>query len=549
MKKQIIAHLITFLILISCNKDDTEILNLNAGNLKVRIVNELRQPLAGVTISIESLSALTDTNGESVFQGLPVKEHAVSVFKQLYSKTTQKVNILQGKTTILEITLVREDVFVPLKMTKYEGILGNNDQGIQDSIHVLFNKPISVERIQSNWSSCEAAINFSPTDNNMGVQFSFSCAELGGRYPFSITVKDKEGDSLTENIEVSFYHTKLDLEGYTTDMLLINEDKELLISAFNPSRILRYSIESNSILQIYDMSTIMSPIKLSYNPYNDQVYVLGNTDPSAEDRYTGINRPDVYTLNYHTGKISLAFTAVPDEKDHPNAPANIPYNIGFTKTGLGVILLKSNGSSALRWKLIDSSKKDKIYAYPHFENSTVTEHNYFVNMWTNFNQSKLLLTLEDGSVNYGIFDGTTAEISMLHPGSGTRSYTITPHKKVDKFYVRQLYNQFIMDLKGNLSKISGLDSRHGGKADFSYRNNENNIIYICEEQSFVNEPNSFQVLDYNTATTLKSCDVIDDLQEFSTTVNGKYGVAQKRNSDKSSSIYTFLTDTFYSHID
>jgi hypothetical protein len=275
---------------------------------------------------------------------------------------------------------------------------------------------------------------------------------------------------------------------------------------------------------------------------------MGNTDPNAEYRYTGMNRPDVYGLNYHTGEISLAFTVAPDEKDHPSSPANIPYAIGFTKIGLGVVLLQANGSSALRWKIIDSSKNDSIYTYLHYDNSTVTEYTNFHNVYMNFDQSKLFLMQPEGSVNYGIFDGTTEKISILRPSSVTRNYTLTPHKKADKVFVRQLYDQFIMDLNGNLSRISYLDSRHGGNADFSYRKNENKIIYICEAQSFIDVDNSFYILDYNTSTTLQSFDVIENLEEFSTTINGKYGVAYKKNSDKSSSIYTFLTDKFYTHV-
>jgi hypothetical protein len=459
--------------------------------------------------------------------------------------TIRTDSILFISDTIVKRLLVKQHF--PIKLIEYHTILGDDNQGIQDSVYVLFNKPISVNTIHSQWPYCQPEMNYVLTNDKKGVLFSFNCAELGGSYPFSISVSDDAGSSATYEIDAAFYDAKCDIEGYISDILFINQDKEVLISTFNPSRIVKYSIESDSIIQTYDLSSIMAPIHLVYNTYNSKVYLMGNSDPNAVFIHTNINSPYVYTLNHETGEISLAFISEPDEEDHPQYPAIVPFDIGFTRTGLGVLLLKANESSQLRWKLIDSSKNDSIYKYPYY-NDVLHEWIYFNSVHLNYDGYKLYLTRPSGSVEYGIFDALSSQISLLLPSSNTQGHTITANRKQEKFYARQLYSQFIIDLSGNMSQISYMDSRHKGKADFSYRENEENTIYLCESQSFESSPNRFVVLDYNLPALLKTCDVIEDLQGFSTTIDGSYAVAYRPRSGEPSSLYVFRTETFHSHV-
>lgn len=461
--------------------------------------------------------------------------------------TIRTDSILFMSDTIVKKLLVKQ--YGPIKLIENQGILADDNQGIPDSVYVLFNKPISVNNIVSHWSTCDCDINYTQTKDKKGVFFSFSCAELGGSYPFSISVSDLAGNEATFEIDATFYDVKRDIDGYITDFLFLNQDKEVLISTFNPSRIIKYSIESDSIIQTYDLSSLMAPINLVWNPYNSKIYVMGNADPNAVFIHTNVNMPEVYTLDHETGDISLAFISEPDEEDHPQYPANIPYDIGFTRTGLGVILLKANGTTVLRWKLIDSSKNDSIYKYPYYD-EVVDEWSDFHSVHLNYDGYKLYLTQPDGDVDYGIFDAVSSYMSILRPSSVTRSEEITANRKEEEFYARQLYDQFIIDLSGNLSQITYMDSRHGGHADFSYRENEDNIIYLCEEISFVDSRNSFRVLDYNTRTLLKSSDVIDGLLKFSSTIDGKYAIAYipRSGGSEPSSLYIFRTDMFYSHV-
>ena len=436
----------------------------------------------------------------------------------------------------------------PIKLIEKRGLIGNAARSVQDSVVLLFNKPVIIDEINPLPDACVTELNHRAIADSCGVVFNYGCAELGGAYRFSVSVSDSEGDVFSEEIEIPFYKSKLDFAGLVTDHMLVSNDKELLIAAYYPSRILRYHIGHDSVTQTYDLSTIMSPLKLSYNPYNSKVYIMGS-DPGATGWHTSVDRPEVYTLNLQTGEIHHAFTVQPDEYDHPQYPANIPYDMGFTKSGLGIVALKSNGSSTLRWKMIDAAQGDSIYRYPYY-GGEVNESVDFNNIERNYDNSGLYLSQPHGGINYGIFDEATGHLSLICPATTSQGVFISPHREAEKFYAGQLYSQFVTDPDENNSSVTYLDNRHSASASFSYRENNENIIYFCESSSFYLEPNRFYVIDYNNAgTTLMWCGLIEGLQNFKATVDGRYGIAHKRNSDASGSLFVFDTDSFHRYID
>jgi hypothetical protein len=452
------------------------------------------------------------------------------------SSRTDSILVVSG--SVKKKLIVHQSVAIRLLQCK--GKTGNILKGVKDSVLLLFNKPVNIKIIKSTYEYCFDPTPIHYSRNNCAITFDYSCAELGGEYPFTIEVTDNESNSLRKDIMVPFYSARKRMDGYISDFVLINNDKELLVSAFAPNRIFRYSIEDDSILQSYDLSSIISPLKISYNPYDSKLYIMGADPDAAFSEYTTFNKPDVYTLDPVTGEINLAFTVQPDQFDHPQSPAIIPYQLAFTGSGLGIILLKANGSDALRWKLIDCAKNDSIYNYPGYT-GTVDDYYWFNSVHSNFDYTKIFMTKPYSSCQYGIFDASSRQVSLLSPSSSTAGFKITASRKSDRFYARQLYDQFIIDLNGNISSITYLDSRHNGNADFCYETGHDNLIFLCEQISFdvPPEPNQFYILDYNDGNILKSCDLLDGFLDFSTTIDGQYAVASKVNFDYSSSIYVF----------
>lgn len=426
---------------------------------------------------------------------------------------------------------------VGLKLIHSEGIIGNGERDISDSVYVLFNKPIQVKSIESLWENCSTNIQYTLTDNNCGIKFTYSCAKLGGNYPFKISVSDESGSLFTRKIDVPFYKSRRKIEGLMTDYLFLNDDKEILISIFYPNKLIRYSIENDSVIQTYDLSNHIAPMRIFHNPYDSKIYIVGSY-PKINYDWPSTNRPDIFTLDMQTGEIVKVITVIPDEEDHPDDPTNIPVRMGFTKNGHGVIILRANGGSGLRWKLIDCADNYRIYKYPHQINNA----DFFDHIHMNFDQTKLIITQrETGSCDYGIFDGNTQTVSILRPGSVTRSVFIKPNRKNEKVYFGQLYDQFIMDLNGNMSEISYLDNKNDGSVDFSYKENEDNIIYFCDWSYF-------RLMDYNNGTTPMWCDMLYGLRDFRSTLDGKYAIAYFQASD-TSNVYVIKTDSFYRHLE
>ncbi|GEM_PF-4506931 len=422
-----------------------------------------------------------------------------------------------------------------LKLSSYEGIIGNGEAKIQDSVHLHFNKPISTIKIESNYDLCVTQMGYTFANGNKDVYFSYGCGKLGESYPFTITASDNEGGHSVSSIKVPFYKSKRTITGFITDYLLVNQDKEMVIAAFNPSKLIHYSIEKDSVLQTFDLSNAISPVKLSYNPYDSKIYIMGS-DPSTDFRDITITRSDVYTLDLKNGRVVKALTVAPGVNDVPSNPYSIPYGLGFTKYGQGVVLVHANYSSGITWRLIDCTNNNSIKEYP----TKVDNADYLDNVQMNFDQTKLIFTQTyTGSCDYGVFDGATKKMSIIRPPSVTRSIFITPSRKDEKIYFGQLYDQFIMDLKGNMSQISYIDNRFISRsADFSYRPGENNIVYFSED-------NYLRVLDYNYSKTLMWCDAAYGLKKFMATLDGKSGIAYKQNQDLTSSFYVFDINSLY----
>lgn len=424
----------------------------------------------------------------------------------------------------------------PIILLDYQGFIGNEELNIMDSIFLQFNKPIKVSKITASYSNCISDIDVHQVDSGKSVMFSYSCAKLGLSFPFSVSVSDDYGNTLNESITVNFFKSKLDFEGVSFDFLLINEDKEVLIATNEPDRIVRYSIALDSIIQIYDLEGYIAPRKLSYNYFNDKVYMMGS-DLDFWGTFL-IDLPEIYTLDLESSQIEKIIAFKATENDHPEYPVIYPYDIEFTKSGLGMVLMMANGSSSNTFMLIDSSKDDSIYNYPYPH--LITNYDNFTSIHPNFDHSKILILPDNGSVDYGVFKEEDQSISILRPSpniSGQSNFLV-PNRVKDVVYIGQLYEQYIMDFFGNVthSHVSLEDTRGDSSADFSYRSGESNVIY------YVNR-GSFQIIDYGSTANLLKCDINPKLIKLTSTTNGNYIIAFKQTySFQSDCMYVFETE-------
>ena len=432
------------------------------------------------------------------------------------------------------------------KIIETKGIIANEELDIVDSFLVRFNKPINLITIKSNESLCFSDIDIIPSNNNKDFIFSYACGQLGGSYSFKINATDFDGFTIAKDIDIPLYSIKHQFEGYITDYYLINNSNEMYISTnqLDGGTIYHYSIETDSILNSFNLTGIVSPYRFSLNLYDNKLYIVGSTPGYKEN--TGIldtkaftsNVPKIYRLNTNTGIVEDSIEILADELDHPQSPKNIPIDIGFTRSGMGIIILKAIKSSGYRWKFIDTSNNDSIFYYT---DDTFSEYYEYCRVYENYNFTKLFLLSPYGSLYYGIYDNSQKSMSSIISPVFDRSYDLIPNKNEETIFVRQLYTQFMMNIQGETGTISHLDSRHAGRADFDYSDETNQTIFIYEDQSFVGNPNKFRVLDYLTGSTILKCDALDDLYRFSTTSDGKWALAYSLKYPYQSSLYIFNT--------
>lgn len=421
--------------------------------------------------------------------------------------------------------------FMPIKLIKTEGIIGNDNTAVKDSVYLLFNTAIQVKSIKSNWEYCSSEISYKLVNDNKGLMFTFSCAELGGRYPFTINVEDENGQKFDKEIEVPFYNNRLNIEGIITSYKIIDSENKAWISTHTPNRLIEVSLNSFTITKTIELE--FQPRYFTVNPYNNLLYVLSG------DLFNSVLDNNIYVFNQQSGLLTKKITFKPEADDHPDYPTIYPYDICFTKSGYGIVLLCEDGASGIDWKVIDSSIDDTTYRHQQRVND-YWQYPYFKAVHANYDYSKLLLTEMYGSQNIVILDEATHILHKLKPSYPDQGLFITPNKVNSKIFAAQLYSQFIIDLNGTMSKISSLDNRSDGSADFSYRNGDEGLVYFCDNEYF-------RLLDYNNGSTPMWCDAIYRLIDFTSSIDGKYAYAYMLNSPYCY-FYRFDTDCFYRHL-
>lgn len=77
-----------------------------SGTLSGRVIDEANLPLAGATLVIDGVKgSITDENGNYSFLNLPAGSHTLNVSFIGYNNLTEEVEIVDGKTTVLDIQL------------------------------------------------------------------------------------------------------------------------------------------------------------------------------------------------------------------------------------------------------------------------------------------------------------------------------------------------------------------------------------------------------------------------------------------------------------
>lgn len=387
-----------------------------------------------------------------------------------------------------------------LKVESVTGIIGNIALESIDSVLVCFNKPITVLNIINKNEMYSPEIKFRML-NNKSVEFTYGCAELGMEYPFTLQVKDEKGNKFSMDIIAKFYSHKLEFSGSLMHSVLSPDEKNIWLITQNPNKLFHISADSLKIISTTDLD--YPPYSISYNMYNDHLYISSNYPTNTfYDNY-------IYIHNSINGEPIKSIKVI--NNNPGNWPATYASQICFASNGYGVVLISDSYGGCI-WQIINSTDNDSIYKYPYTLHSFMCDRAYLA-----YDHNRILLRPLFTGTTIGILDATTLHYSTFKPAPITDLVFLAPSKIKDEVFFGHIYDQCIMSLDNqSCSQISYLDCRFDGSADFAYCDGQ--LLYYCDEFYL-------RLLDYTNATTLMSCDNIYNLRNFNVTMDGSSAYA------------------------
>lgn len=228
------------------------------------MLDVLGQPLENSILKLGVHNTKTDTDGKFRIEGIIVGMYRLSASKDSYLTVDKDIEIKKDITLNLTIELEKDP---PLQIVEVKGIMGNLEEGVPDSVLVVFNKPVEVSRIKSNFDLCHSEIKYSKPDAN-SIRFTYNCAALGGAYPFTIELQNGS----KEDFVVPFYDVYVEVEGILKDFKLSEDEQYGWMTTTLPNRLYCIDIVNDSVKSAFDLD--FEPGKMAYNPYNGYWYVL-----------------------------------------------------------------------------------------------------------------------------------------------------------------------------------------------------------------------------------------------------------------------------------
>lgn len=108
--------------------------------------------------------------------------------------------------SIIKTLLVKRNVGIHI--LRYKGILDLDPDIGRDSVYIVFNKPIIIERIVSNSTLCFGVINYLHRPNECTFKFRDGCAHFLKQHSYTISVRDDDGNKYSNRIDVPFFMSR-----------------------------------------------------------------------------------------------------------------------------------------------------------------------------------------------------------------------------------------------------------------------------------------------------------------------------------------------------
>jgi hypothetical protein len=189
--------------------------------------------------------------------------------------------------------------------------------------------------------------------------------------------------------------------------------------------------------------------------------------------------------------------------------------------------------------MLDSRNNDAIYKHPQYGTDNYAsppQFQWFGRIHPNHDKSQLLLPTGDYASAFAVFDQATERVTPYVPPVNDRSGFIRPNRKDGRVYLGGYYQLIVDPSNGYVSAQSRLDDRNDGSGDFSYREDEPETAYYCDNEYL-------RVVDYRSAAIKASYTVDYGMRGTTATSDGKYLILYRREPD-----YKEGTTDFYSTV-
>ena len=428
----------------------------------------------------------------------------------------------------------------PIKVIDTRVTYGNYAIGIKDSVYISFNKPIVLDGLDSNNELCISDNTPTLSADRKQVGFAYTCAYLGGAFPFTVQAHDEFNSKIKERVVANFYKNSTGFEGKIVGSIFLNNDSELLISTINPSRLIRYSIDKNSIVEMVDLTSYIAPLKMSYNPKNSKVYILG-TYPNSVPFFHTINIPDIYSYNLNTKAVKKEVLFCND-RDHYLTSSIITDGLEFTSSGNGLAIVGMRDTYYPdKVKQIECQDDGLI-----FHDITLSNGSVYNKLSPNFNHSEVFLAGEtDVVVRFRPVDGKTGVFTPLSSCYSPYLSSIQSKKDENKILLKQKDGFYIMDLNSNKCSQRAISTNFQDLYfEFSYRKDDNNLLfYGCSTPGY--GYTYLELIDMNSSTKVFKVRTSGGISKFISTTDGKTFIALHTDAYGNSKVFTFDSSDIY----
>jgi hypothetical protein len=280
---------------------------------------------------------------------------------------------------------------------------------------------------------------------------------------------------------VDFFEQKYVLEGVLQQKYVDHKDNSIWILTYGKNLLYKISMADLSVVHKFEIPFV--PRGFAINDLKKEIYVYAYHKPYFE----------VY--NQFTFKYLRRINILKDDFDYPDYPVVYPYDLQFTKSGIGIFSLEAGVSSALKWKIIDSQNNDLIRSHSQygFDFYNFGEYSSFDRIYQNYDKSKLMMVCATCFGGIAVYDPETDKFSHAFPGYITRSDFLVPNRTNDLVYVLQLYNQSLLNPVTKFETENSLFSTigQGLSADFAYNSGNESLVYFYKD-------NNLAKIDYST---------------------------------------------------